>query len=203
MAELTHFCTVDAFNNNVSGFYDSETFLSVAATSSSNAIENDILIKFPAMGLATGDTITAVVFYYYCTANNDGSMVAAYRWYADWNNVWGTLDATDPPISNIASGTTDEGADSSVNITVNSWNSHSFGSVSGMPKNAEFNVGITAELADIGPANMDMDAIENTNARSPYPAGSGQTDGRVFLLVTYTPAASSTWPGYVAQQGWF
>lgn len=196
MAQITLSCTSDAFNNNVSGFYDSENFITVGATSSSNAIENDGLWRFPAAGLAVGDTITAISLYFYCIADNDGNMVASYDWYTDVNDVWGTLDASDPPNVNMASGTQFSASNPS-GYAVNAWNEVPFIylTLSTFPKNAAFNIGCTASLGDVGPANLDMDSIENTNARSPYPAGSGQTDGRVFLLITYTPASASKSPG--------
>lgn len=190
MATLTLFCNDDAFNNNISGFYNGETFVVVSSTSSSDAIQNDGLWRFPAAGLAAGDTITSVVLYFYCTANNDGMGVASYVWYCDVNDVWGTLDASDPPNTSISSGTQVVGADGSFSYTAGAWNSHVFNTVAGFPKNAAFNVGCSAALGDVGPANLDIDAIENTNTRSPYPAGTGHTDGRVFLVITYTPAST-------------
>lgn len=192
MATLTLLCIDDAFNNNISGFYPSEDFVTIGATSSSNAIENDGLWRFPAAGLAAGDTINSVTFYYYCTAANDGNNVATLVLWTDVNDLWGTLDNSDPPSVVISTGTVMGGQVGVVTIAVNAWNS--LAAANSIPKNAAFNIGITCDLGDIGPANVNMDAIENTNARSPYPAGSGQTDGRAFIVIDYTPASDDATP---------
>lgn len=187
MATVTIFTTDDAFNNNISGFYSGENFLLASTTSSSNAIENDALWKFTTVGagIGAGDTINSVTFWAYLSAWSDPGGVNSLSVYVDTNNIWGTLDASDPPTVAPSSGTNSMGALG----TGVGWEQIAL--VTSIPKSGEFNIAISCDAADSFPGAGTFDAIETGTSRSPYPAGSGQTDGRAFCVIDYTPASSS------------
>lgn len=162
MPQVTIYATNEMYNNNISGNYEFEDNLIASATSSSNSVENDALLKFTTVGagVPANAKITSAVFNIYESFFYDPNEVGNLIVYGDYNNVWGVLGPEDPPIAAINFGTTQEGL---LGKGVG-WQARIL-TPTLVPKSAIFNIGITMDCSDLGPAEAHFDSLRNVSNR--------------------------------------